>query len=59
VVVKMSESPTYIDVQERPRQGKGQMMRMPSPGHTMARAGPMQCRKRLAGLLKYSYGEAA
>jgi hypothetical protein len=34
-------------------------MLIPAPGHKMARARPMQCRERLAGLLKEAYGEAA
>jgi len=46
------EHPTHCD-QERPRQGKGHMLLMPTPGRKMAHAGPTPCRERLEGLLKY------
>ncbi len=37
------------DDQERPREGIGHMMLMPSPGHKMARAAPVQCRETIRG----------
>jgi hypothetical protein len=44
---------------ERPHQGKGNVILMP-PAHRRERPdGPMHCRQRLGGLLKYYYGEAA
>jgi transposase InsO family protein len=44
---------------ERPHQGKGNVILMP-PAHQRERPdGPVHCRKRLGGLLKYYHGEAA
>jgi putative transposase len=45
--------------QERPHQGKGNVVLMPSPKQATARQGPIQCRERLAGLLKYYHCAAA
>ena len=39
--------------QERPHQGKGNVVLLPSPDQDPARQGPIQCRERLGGLLKY------
>ncbi len=44
---------------ERHHQGKGNMLLFPAVSPDTARQGPMQCRERLGGLLKYSTGEAA
>jgi putative transposase len=44
---------------ERPHQGKGNMVLMPSPPHRGERQGPIRCRERLGGLLKYYSQEAA
>jgi len=44
---------------ERPHQGKGNRMLLPSPKHRTVREGPMRCRERLGGLLKYYEREAA
>jgi transposase InsO family protein len=43
---------------ERNHQGKGNVLLLPSSSHKHPRAGPMQCRERLGGLLKY-YERAA
>jgi transposase InsO family protein len=43
---------------ERNHQGKGNMLLFPSTNQDPERAGPMQCRERLGGLLKY-YERAA
>jgi len=44
---------------ERPHQGKGNVILMP-PAHRRERPdGPVHCRQRLGGLLKYYHGEAA
>ena len=45
--------------QERPHQGKGNVVLMPSPDQATARHGPIQCRARLGGLLKYYHCAAA
>jgi putative transposase len=45
--------------QERPHQGKGNVVLMPSPDQATARQGPIQCRARLGGLLKYYHCAAA
>jgi transposase InsO family protein len=44
---------------ERNHQGKGYVLLFPSASHKHPRAGPMQCRERLGGLLKYYTREAA
>jgi putative transposase len=44
---------------ERPHQGMGNVVLMPLPGHRTARQGPIRCRKRLGGLLKYYDCDAA
>jgi putative transposase len=44
---------------ERPHQGKGIMVLMPSLPHRGERQGPIRCRERLGGLLKYYSQEAA
>ena len=44
---------------ERPHQGKGNVVLMPSRDQTTACHGPIQCRKRLGGLLKYYDRDAA
>jgi transposase InsO family protein len=45
--------------QERPHQGKGNVVLMPSPDQATARQDPIQCRERLGGLLKYYHCAAA
>jgi putative transposase len=45
--------------QERPHQGKGNVVLMPSPEHATKREGPIRCRERLGGLLKYYDRDAA
>ena len=44
---------------ERHRQGKGNVLLFPPVNHDAERAGPLQCRERLGGLLKYYTYEAA
>jgi putative transposase len=44
---------------ERPHQGMGNVVLMPLPGYRTARQGPIRCRKRLGGLLKYYDCDAA
>jgi putative transposase len=45
--------------QERPHQGKGNVVLLSSPDQDPARQGPIQCRERLGGLLKYYACDAA
>jgi transposase InsO family protein len=45
--------------QERPHQGKGNVVLIPVARHAGVRAGPLRCRERLGGLLKYYDREAA
>jgi hypothetical protein len=45
--------------EERPHQGKGNVVLMPSPRHRTEREGPIRRRERLGGLLKYYNREAA
>jgi hypothetical protein len=47
------------DHHERPHQGKGNVVLMPVPAHRARRAGPLRCRERLGGLLKFYDQEAA
>jgi putative transposase len=44
---------------ERNHQGKGNMLLVPAISHAPERAGPVRCRERLGGLLKYYECEAA
>ena len=44
---------------ERNHQGKGNVLLFPPVSEDRERAGPMQCRERLEGLLKYYTREAA
>ena len=44
---------------ERNHQGKGNVLLFPSSHHKPQGTGPMQCRERLGGLLKYYTCEAA
>jgi putative transposase len=44
---------------ERNHQGKGNILLFPSPSLEGTHDGPMQCRERLGGLLKYYAREAA
>jgi putative transposase len=44
---------------ERPHQGQGNAILMPPAHHRERPDGPVHCRQRLGGLLKYYYGEAA
>ena len=44
---------------ERNHQGKGNVLLFPSASQKHLWAGPMQCRERLGGLLKYYTREAA
>jgi len=43
--------------EERPHQGKGNIILFPSAGESRAREGPVACHERLGGLLKYYYRE--
>jgi hypothetical protein len=43
--------------QERPHQGKGNVILFPAPGKIPSK-GPVACRERLGGLLKYYHREA-
>jgi putative transposase len=43
---------------ERPHQGKGNVVLMPSPPYRAERHGPIHCHERLGGLLKYYAQEA-
>jgi putative transposase len=54
----LAEDSTHYH-QERPHQGKGNVVLMPLSGDTGKREGAIQCRERLGGLLKYYYREAA
>jgi putative transposase len=45
--------------QERPHQAKGNVVLMPSPDQATVRQGPIRCRERLGGLLKYYHCAAA
>jgi len=51
----------YVDYyhHERNHQGKGNVLLFPSTSQKPPMAGPMQCRERLGGLLKYYTREAA
>ena len=44
---------------ERNHQGKGNVLLFPPVSQDRKRAGPIQCRERLGGLLKYYAREAA
>jgi hypothetical protein len=44
---------------ERNHQGKGNVLLFPAVSHDTAPQGPIQCRERLEGLLKYYTREAA
>jgi len=44
---------------ERNHQGKGNVLLFPPPSPEGANGGPVQCRERLGGLLKYYEREAA
>jgi len=44
---------------ERNHQGKGNVLLFPTRSHAPQRAGPVRCRERLGGLLKYYECEAA
>ena len=44
---------------ERNHQGKGNILLFPTTRHNAERAGPVRCRERLGGLLKYYEREAA
>lgn len=44
---------------ERPHQGKGNVVLLPLPTQPTKRAGPLRCRERLGGLLKYYHCAAA
>jgi putative transposase len=44
---------------ERTHQGKGNVLLFPAVSHNTVRAGPIRCRERLGGLLKYYEREAA
>jgi putative transposase len=45
--------------EERPHQGKGNVVLFPAPSQSNPDDGPIQCRERLGGLLKYYHREAA
>jgi putative transposase len=51
----------YVDhyYQERNHQGKGNVLLVPAANQSPTRDGPIRCRERLGGLLKYYYREAA
>jgi putative transposase len=44
---------------ERNHQGKGNVLLLPAGSHDTDRQGPIQCRERLGGLLKYYTRKAA
>ena len=44
---------------ERNHQGKGNVLLFPTVSQDTVRQGPVQCRERLGGLLKYDEREAA
>jgi putative transposase len=44
---------------ERNHQGKGNVLLFPRDETNIRRAGPIRCRKRLGGLLRYYHQEAA
>ena len=44
---------------ERPHQGKGNVILFPSTHTDQHPEGPIRCRERLGGLLKYYYRKAA
>jgi putative transposase len=44
---------------ERNHQGKGNVLLLPAVSQDMACVGPIRCRERLGGLLKYYEREAA
>jgi transposase InsO family protein len=44
---------------ERPHQGKGNVVLLPAPTPSLQRKGPIRCRERLGGLLKYYDRDAA
>jgi transposase InsO family protein len=54
----LREYTTYYH-HERNHQGKGNVLLLPSVRQDTERAGPMRCRERLGGLLKYDTREAA
>jgi putative transposase len=45
--------------EERPHQGQGNVVLFPVPSQRNSDDGPVQCRERLGGLLKYYHREAA
>jgi putative transposase len=45
--------------QERNHQGKGNGLLIPAANHSPRRDGPIRCRERLGGLLKYYDRDAA
>jgi putative transposase len=47
------------DHEERPHQGKGNVVLFPVPSQSSQGDDPIQCRERLGGLLKYYHREAA
>jgi transposase InsO family protein len=51
----------YVDHfhHERNHQGKGNVLRFPPGSQAKAHAGPLRCRERLGGLLKYYERDAA
>jgi hypothetical protein len=51
----------YVDHyhHERNHQGKGNVLLVPAVSQDTERAGPIRCRERLGGLLKYYEREAA
>ena len=54
----LTEYTTYYH-HERNHQGKGNVLLLPSVRQDTERAGPIRCRERLGGLLKYYTREAA
>jgi transposase InsO family protein len=54
----LTEYTTYYHG-ERPHQGKGNVVLMSVADHHPRRAGPLRCRERLGGMLKYYDGDAA
>ena len=47
------------DHEERPHQGKGNVILFPSAQAELGSEGTIECRERLGGLLKYSHRKAA
>jgi putative transposase len=58
---KFATDPEYVEhyQRERPHQGKGNVVLVPTADHGQQRGGPVRCRERLGGLLHFYNREAA